>query len=499
MSDTERKTEENESSSDEEPPKGELDQPIVILYNKRAKKEIKRFEASEKKEKSKPEKKDSTVNIPNGKGQSLETMSEVVKNFASESDKDLKVIFEVLFGHKKVKLHDVRKHLRKWNGWDVDPDSQEHHELQEGIGSMTTENIKWAMDTLDISRRGLPKKDHLVDKFCDWCLKPEPFGKDSQNKSSNKTPTKKSPTKVASTSKDEKPKKERKRKPEKDPNKPKKPQTAFLLFLNKNRVSFNEEAGTKNPGEIGKLASEKWKALSDAEKEPFSKEAETAKAAYDIEIKQYNENKSESSPPKKPKKEKVESAKKKTEKSKTEKKSEKQSSSSPKATKVEKKPKAEKSKSEKSDSKNDSKNDSKSSTKKATTDSDKPMLALEKGKLVSKGSSKKSSSKSSENGTSSKKVEKSSKSEKKSVEKSKSQKSKSTEKSTMGSPKKPKNTIIIPNEKQIENFLVKLIKQSNLEQLTMKQVLAKVAEKYPDMNVSSKKSFIKTKVKELIQ
>ena len=34
-------------------------------------------------------------------------------------------------------------------------------------------------------------------------------------------------------------------------------------------MSFNEEAGTKNPGEIGKLASEKWKALSDADKEPF--------------------------------------------------------------------------------------------------------------------------------------------------------------------------------------------------------------------------------------
>ena len=34
-------------------------------------------------------------------------------------------------------------------------------------------------------------------------------------------------------------------------------------------MSFNEEAGTKNPGEIGKLASEKWKALSDNDKEPF--------------------------------------------------------------------------------------------------------------------------------------------------------------------------------------------------------------------------------------
>ena len=36
-----------------------------------------------------------------------------------------------------MKLNDVRKHLRKWNGWDVDPDSQEHHELQEGIGSVS--------------------------------------------------------------------------------------------------------------------------------------------------------------------------------------------------------------------------------------------------------------------------------------------------------------------------------------------------------------------------
>ena len=95
------------------------------------------------------------------------------------------------------------------------------------------------------------------------------------------------------------------------------------------------------------------------------------------------------------------------------------------------------------------------------------MLALEKGKLVSKGSKK--SSKPSENGTSSKKVEKS-KTEKKVEKSSKTEKSsKSTEKSA-GSPKKPKNTIIIPNEKQIEKFLVKLIKQSNLEQLTMKQV-----------------------------
>lgn len=46
------------------------------------------------------------MNIPNGKGQSLETMSEVVKNFASESDKDLKVIKKVQRSSKRYKIVD---------------------------------------------------------------------------------------------------------------------------------------------------------------------------------------------------------------------------------------------------------------------------------------------------------------------------------------------------------------------------------------------------------
>jgi|OM-RGC.v1.038490482 hypothetical protein len=32
------------------------------------------------------------ITIPNGKGDSLDTMPEVMKNFANESDQDLKVI-----------------------------------------------------------------------------------------------------------------------------------------------------------------------------------------------------------------------------------------------------------------------------------------------------------------------------------------------------------------------------------------------------------------------
>lgn len=470
MSESEKKIEENESSSDEEVPPGELDQPIVILYNKRAKKEIKRFESTTTKEKkAKTEKKEVIVSIPNGKGQALETMSEVVKNFAGESDRDLKVIFEVLFGHKKVKLNEVRKHIRKWNGWDVDPDSQEHHELQEGIGSMTTDNLKWAMDTLDISRRGCVKKEELVDKFCDWCMKPCAFATQPKKGSPQKNPK----TQNKKNDEEKNQKKERKRKPEKDPNKPKRPQSAFLLYLNKNREAFNEEAGTKNPGTIGKLASEKWKELSENDKKQFNDEAEKLKAAYEIEMTKYNKE-NPTSPTKKAKTEKPEE--------KIEKKSEK--------SEKKKSDKSEKSKSSNEKSSSEKKSSEKPKKKKTenTVKSDKPMLALEKGKLISTGTkSETKKTKTNKNGTKTpdKKPEKSPKPDK-------------TVKNKKPTEKKPKN-IVIPNESQIEKFLIKLIQKANLEKLTMKQVLGKVGEKYPDLDVASKKSFIKAKVKELIQ
>ena len=54
----------------------------------------------EKEEKAKNAKKNAAspvVEIPNGKGAALETMSEVIKNFANESDQDLKVSFSYIW------------------------------------------------------------------------------------------------------------------------------------------------------------------------------------------------------------------------------------------------------------------------------------------------------------------------------------------------------------------------------------------------------------------
>ena len=59
--------------------------------------------------------------IPEGKGLALGNHPKVMKNITKEENRDLKVIFGVLFGHKKVKLKDVKVLLKKWNGWETIP------------------------------------------------------------------------------------------------------------------------------------------------------------------------------------------------------------------------------------------------------------------------------------------------------------------------------------------------------------------------------------------
>eukprot|EP00699_Malawimonas_sp_californiana_P001385 EC715450.1.p1 GENE.EC715450.1~~EC715450.1.p1 ORF type:complete len:160 (+),score=48.31 EC715450.1:14-493(+) len=67
----------------------------------------------------------------------------------------------------------------------------------------------------------------------------------------------------------------------KDPDAPKKPQTAFILFSNAHR----DEVKSKNPsasfGETGKLLGEAWADASAEEKEKYQKQADAAKKDYE--------------------------------------------------------------------------------------------------------------------------------------------------------------------------------------------------------------------------
>uniref|UniRef100_A0A0D9XGH9 HMG box domain-containing protein n=1 Tax=Leersia perrieri TaxID=77586 RepID=A0A0D9XGH9_9ORYZ len=81
----------------------------------------------------------------------------------------------------------------------------------------------------------------------------------------------------------------RKTKAEKDPNKPKRPPSAFFVFMEQFRKDYKEKHPTvKQVSVIGKAGGDKWKSMSEAEKAPFVTKAEKLKAEYTKKIDAYN-------------------------------------------------------------------------------------------------------------------------------------------------------------------------------------------------------------------
>ncbi|KAJ7547762.1 hypothetical protein O6H91_08G103500 [Diphasiastrum complanatum] len=83
------------------------------------------------------------------------------------------------------------------------------------------------------------------------------------------------------------------RKAKKDPNQPKRPPSAFFVFLEEFRKSYKEKhPDVKGVSVIGKAGGEKWKQLTDTEKQPYVKKALQKKADYDKSLAAYKLKKS---------------------------------------------------------------------------------------------------------------------------------------------------------------------------------------------------------------
>ncbi|XP_061346103.1 high mobility group B protein 2 [Gastrolobium bilobum] len=75
----------------------------------------------------------------------------------------------------------------------------------------------------------------------------------------------------------------------KDPNKPKRPPSAFFVFMSDFREQFKKEnPENKSVAVVGKAGGGKWKSLSDAEKAPYVAKAGKKKAEYEKTLRAYN-------------------------------------------------------------------------------------------------------------------------------------------------------------------------------------------------------------------
>merc|ERR1711920_357102 len=78
-------------------------------------------------------------------------------------------------------------------------------------------------------------------------------------------------------------------KKKKDPNAPKRPPSAYAVFLAENREAILKSlpAGASPITDVAKKAGEQWGALSTAAKKPYEAKAEKAKAEYQKAMEEY--------------------------------------------------------------------------------------------------------------------------------------------------------------------------------------------------------------------
>ncbi|EOX99031.1 hypothetical protein QUC31_014850 [Theobroma cacao] len=86
------------------------------------------------------------------------------------------------------------------------------------------------------------------------------------------------------------PKKPKKLKKGKDPNAPKRPPTAFFLFMDDFRKSYKEaNPDAKGVTGVAKEGGEKWKSMSEEEKKPYVDKAAELKAEYEKALEEVND------------------------------------------------------------------------------------------------------------------------------------------------------------------------------------------------------------------
>ncbi|KAG0252522.1 Non-histone chromosomal protein 6 [Mortierella polycephala] len=99
-------------------------------------------------------------------------------------------------------------------------------------------------------------------------------------------------TKVSKRAKNDEPKKRRK-KAKKDPNAPKNPMSAYLLFCEEWREKVKAQNPDASFGEIGRLLGEKWRSYSADQKGPYVAKHEKAKAKYVVDKAAYESSKAD--------------------------------------------------------------------------------------------------------------------------------------------------------------------------------------------------------------
>ncbi|XP_022617280.1 protein DEK [Seriola dumerili] len=428
-----------EEVEDQTSPKSRNKIPVVgeILEGKRTKKTVERLDFQAPKQMEK-------IKIGDGSGDKLKDIPRTSSQITKMKPADLKPLHIILF-NRPGKIATIKKNLRLFNGFPFDANSEQYSKKREKLlknSNFTNAKLKVVCGVLDLEKKGTHLD--LVNRIMHFLIAPKNSGKRVPVKKKRK-----SKKKLSGDDSQTKTKKKSKSKPRSSSSSPKKSKTG-----SKSKAIVMDSSSDEDDDEEDEKAGTSAEAEgSDTEEKPSEKEedqSDRSEQSADEEEDEEEDDDEDESP--KSKSGRGKSASKKSAPVKRQR--------TPAKKTGPPKKRAKKDVSDKSDSDDDS-----------DTDEKKKKSAPSKPAAKTKKADSSSNSKNNTN---------------------------TAEDSSDDDEPLIKMIKKAPTDKQLKETVQSLLKEANLEEMTMKQICQRVYDTFPGHDLTSKKDFIKQTVKSLI-
>ncbi|XP_023252330.1 protein DEK isoform X1 [Seriola lalandi dorsalis] len=437
-----------EEVEDQMSPKSRNKIPVVgeILEGKRTKKTIERLDFQAPKQMDK-------IKIGEGSGDKLKDIPRTSSQITKMKPADLKPLHIILFD-RPGKMATIKKNLRLFNGFPFDAASEQYRKKREKLlksSNFTNAKLKVVCGVLDLEKKGTHLD--LVNRIMRFLIAPKNSGK--------RVPTKKkrkSKKKLSGDDSDTKTKKKRESKPRSSSSSPKKSKTGSKSKAIVMDSSSDEDEDEDDDEEDEKAGTSAEAEGSDTEEKPSEKEEDESdgseQSTDEEEDKEEDDDDEDEDESPKSKSGRGKSAPRKTARVKRQR--------TPAKKTATPKKRAKKDVSDKSESDVDSDVDEK--PKKMKSAPSKPAAKTKKA----------DSSSNSKNNTN------------------------TAEDSADDDEPLIKMIKKAPTDEKLKETVQSLLKEANLEEMTMKQICQRVYDTFPGHDLTSKKDFIKQTVKSLI-
>nr|XP_046255524.1 protein DEK isoform X2 [Scatophagus argus] len=380
------------------------------------------------------------LKIGDGSGEKLGDIPRIGYQVTKMKPADLKPLHAILFD-RPGKMATIKKNLRLFNGFPFDADSEQYTKKREKLlknSNFTNTKLKVVCSVLDLEKKGT--HSDLVDRILTFLIAPKNSGKRLPVKKKKKSKKKLSGDDSTAKTKKSKPK------PRSSSSSPKKSKSG-----SKSKAIVMDSSSDEDDDEEDEKAAASAEAEgSDAEDKPSEKDEEQSDKSEESADEEEEDGDGDESP-------KSKSDRAKSKKSAAVK---RQRTPAKKTGPPKKRPKKEAS--DKSEADADSEDDEKPRKKKSA-----PAKPAAKTKKADSSSNSKTNTNTAED-------------------------------SSDDDEPLIKMVKRAPTDEQLKETVKSLLKEANLEEMTMKQICQRVFDTYPDHDLSGKKDYIKQTVKSLI-